>query len=331
MQTAGIVTASTSLHEVLSDSIRADPAVARFEIFHLNGPDGAVDLFREVHTGARLVGKYYGRKWIRGSLTGSEELRTELLEREFANMELLREAGFRDRPYFVPRPLAKVPGIEWLLLEEYIDGVNLHHAIWDTVTTGRDEALLHALDLTTGALAQLHETSLSPTLMRPKDPYVYLRKVVRQLREWDVIDEAQAARLVAMCEAWDRSGALRDGAHMVVHGDATPEHFLVCGDGLGMIDFESVRRDDPAWDLGYLAAEIKHLFWSYSGDPGAPERYTRHMHGSYARASQRNDPSLTNRSRYYMACGELRIGRNSWLPLDYRRRLIAEAEECWRL
>jgi len=278
-----------------------------------------------------LSAKYYGRKWIRGSLTGSEELRTELLEREFANMELLRDAGFRDRPYFVPRPLAKVPGIEWLLLEEFVDGVNLHHAIWEAVTTGSDEALLHALDLTTGALARLHETPLTPALMPPKDPYVYLHKIVRQLREWDIIDEGHAARLIDRCEAWKRSGILGDGAYTMVHGDATPEHFLVSGDTLGMIDFESVRRDDPARDLGYLAAEIKHLFWSYSGDPHVAEPYTRHMHASYGRASRRGDPSLTNRSRYYMACGELRIGRNSWLPLDYRRRLIEEAEECWRL
>ena len=29
-----------------------------------------------------------------------------------------------------------MPEVEWLLLEEHVEGVNLHHAIWETVTTG---------------------------------------------------------------------------------------------------------------------------------------------------------------------------------------------------
>jgi aminoglycoside phosphotransferase (APT) family kinase protein len=320
------------LHELLCNAGGLHSATARFDVFRLSGREGAVDLFIDERSGFRAVGKYYGRKWIADSLTGSEELRTQLLDREFAHLELVRNLGFDDRPYHVPRPLAKAPQLGWLLLESYVEGTNIHHAIWRTVTHGDDSALRRTIRMAAEFLAALHAAPRSEILMPPKDPFLYARKVIGQLQQWDVIDADGAARLNATCAQWEARGLLREAKPVMIHGDATPEHFLIAEDEdrLGIIDFESLRNGDAAADLGYLAAEIKHLCWSYTGDPWSSEPFIRHVHASYARAAG-GDATLTERARYFMACAEMRIGRNSWLPLDYRRKLIVEADQCWKL
>ena len=92
-----------------------------------------------------------------------------------------------------------------------------------------------------------------------------------------------------------------------------------------------MRFSDRAIDLGCIAAELKHLFYLLCGDQLASEQYIQHFYNSYAdHLSIGGDKFaiLTERSRFFMGCFELRIGRNAGLDVEYRGRLIEEAEIC---
>jgi hypothetical protein len=87
---------------------------------------------------------------------------------------------------------------------------------------------------------------------------------------------------------------------------------------------------DRAADLGQMAAELKHLFFWYCGDLWGGETYIQHLYASYARFVQADAAAfatLTTRGRFHMACAQARMGCNRWLSPEYRRRLIADAEE----
>jgi thiamine kinase-like enzyme len=122
---------------------------------------------------------------------------------------------------------------------------------------------------------------------------------------------------------------------VLIHGDATPANFIFEeGAGVTAIDLERLRRGDRATDLGYIAAELKHLFFWYADDLAASESYIQHFYQSYVNYMQAGDESLVSlaaRGRFYMGCTELRISRNAWLDLPYRRRLIEHALGCLAL
>ena len=324
MEPLGALPLSDPLHALITGALGLDRD-SHLDVFALNNPDGAVYLYTDAATGQRAVAKFYGRKWINDSRTGEPELRGILLRREVEHLQYLRDAGFTGSPYFVPRPLAWSDEIDWVLLEDYVEGVNLHHAIWDCVANGNCDVLYRSIGHTARFLRELHRKDLSPLLGEGRQPYAYHLKLLRQLRERGLLDEEEVVRHQAAAREWVWRGVDENLLGVPIHGDATPEHFLWSESlqRLGVIDFESLRNGDPAEDLGYLAAEMKHLFWSYSGDRWASEPFIVHLYRSYGAYYP-----LTQTARFFMACAELRIARNFWLPFDYRRQLIAEAEQC---
>jgi len=305
-----------------------------FEVFRF-GREGAVYLYVHTQTRARAIGKFYGRKWIPGQSASGEDLRSLLLQREFENMLMLRDRGFDGGPHVVPRPLETSEAVDWVLVEEFVEGENIHQILRRTLEWN-DGELVHGLETIAQLLARLHRFTPPPTLLPRKDVGRYYDKVVTQLRNGEVISAADAERLGAIGRAWIASGILDNFTPAMIHGDATPEHFLHDrGAGrMHLIDVETLRAGDPAEDLGYLAGELKHLCWTYTRDRWSSEPAIRHLYAAYARAaemSQRDADRLTERARYFMGCAELRIARNAWLPFDHRLELAAEAEQCLRI
>jgi len=320
VEALGHLPASDPLQALLAGALSLGPD-ADFEVFALSNPDGAVFLYVHRDSGRKAVAKFYGRKWLDDSRSGSPELRGELLRREFANLEQARTLGFSGGTYFVPRPLAMSDAVDWMLLEEHVGGINLHHAIWDCVVNGNREFLFRAVGHAAGFLRQLHGAALPGALPPARGPYEYHAKVLGQLRYIGLLDDGDYERHLAIgLRGWDEIGP-----SVPIHGDATPEHFLWSDEEqrLGVIDFESFRAGVAAEDLGYLAAEMKHLFWYYSGDRWASEPFIARMYEAYGA-----DYFQTERAKFFMAVAELRIARNFWLPYDYRRQLIEEAERC---
>jgi hypothetical protein len=80
-----------------------------------------------------------------------------------------------------------------------------------------------------------------------------------------------------------------------------------------------------------VCGEIKHAFLWRTGNRYKAEPFIRHFLESYA--SQFHDrkkafQEITTRNSFYMAMTELRIARNDYLDLDYRKKLADEALQC---
>lgn len=305
-----------------------------FDFFHLDHSNTVVRYLDRV-SGVSVVGKFYGNKWIDGRQSGEPERRAHLMRQEYEKLLQIRALGFSDYPRRVVRPLATARHLNCLLVEEWAPGHDLDVAVREAVEKGRRDALLRRVADVATFLAELHDRTRSETRVDPRRATGYLQKVTGQLLRWGVISPTRADRLEALARSWGAYGILEVGHRVTTHGDPIPPHFLFESNlGMSCIDVERLTAADAAADVGCVVAELKHLFYLYTGDRWASEPFLRQVYATYISKlpSGTEDPLvLTARGRFFMGCYLLRIARNDWLELGYRRALIEEAELCLRL
>jgi hypothetical protein len=88
---------------------------------------------------------------------------------------------------------------------------------------------------------------------------------------------------------------------------------------------------DRLWDVGMVCGEIKHAFLWRLRDYQGSEPFIHDFISSYASHFPKPEASfrrLCLLNPYYMALTELRIARNDYLDLPYRKLLIEEARAC---
>lgn len=333
---AGVLAEDDPLHAFLADEV-LNGVLGRgvdhpvFDAWRLDS-GRVVYRYAERTTGVEVVGKFYGRKWIFGTQEGEPELRAELMRREFAALQRARGLGLTGYPHAVVRPLATSEAVGCVLVEEPAPGMDLDHYLRAAVHEGQGARALAGTARVATFLADLHGRSRTGRPGSGAGVLEYLGRVIGQLAAWEVVDDGQRARLEALRERWAAAGVLEGCEEVWIHGDANPTHFWLSGDeGVTAIDLERLAPGDPAFDLGYVAGDLKHLFWWYSGDPEAGEPYVRALYAAYAEHRAPGGDcfeAITGRGRYFMACSELRIARNAWLDLGYRRRLVDHAEAC---
>ena len=178
--------------------------------------------------------------------------------------------------------------------------------------------------------ARLHENSRGKRPVSPALMHSYLRSLTDALSE-DILPAWERSEVEYYRQAWaDRIGSSGRDGEVIVHGDATPTNFLFTDHGVTGIDLERMKWADRCWDLGFMAAELKHHFMWRSGDGWAAERFIGHFLREYAAGcgGRRMFEETTRRLPVYMALGLLRIARNRWLGGPYRRDLVREAKQC---
>lgn len=333
----GVLPAGDPLHgflrkDVLEGALGLEGCAPVFDVYAL--AEGST-LFRYVdrQTGADVVGKFYGNKWLYASQNGEPELRASLMWRELHNLERVRALGLDAPPRCVVRPLAASEERNCVLVEEHAPGTALETHVREAAQSGQGGPLTTRLGEVSRFLADLHERSRTEESLDPGRALRILDKYTGQLAYWKVIGGSDRERLVRLGERWADSGILAAGRQGLVHGDATPLNFIHEGEHrLTVIDLERLWPGDPAEDLGCLVAELKHLFFWYAHEPWGSEPYIQHVYGTYASCREGEDFGLlTERGRFHMGCVLLRIARNSWLDLDYRRRLVEIAETCLQI
>ena len=334
----GVLSADDPLYrflvdDVLGETLAVNGSKAVFDVYQLD-VSGTVFHYADRQSSAGVVGKFYGSKWLHGRQSGETDLRASLMRREFENLKKARALGFTGPPHRVVRPFAVSERLGCVLLEEYAPGHDLHFAIDQAIHYGQRERLRVWLADVAYFLAELHNQSPQGSQVDRLRPIRYLDQLIGELTSWDILRPEDQQRLAGLRDQWAEDGALDGVDAVLIHGDATPTNFLFRGDhDLAAIDLERLNPSDRAADLGRVAAELKHLFWLYTQDRWASEPYIQHFYGSYVRhlhAAADTKVTLTNRGRFYMGCDLLRIGRNHWLDLGYRRLLIEEAQECLR-
>lgn len=304
------------------------PGRPEYRVFQLNGSND-VYLYEERHTGTRVIGKFFLSKRIR-----DPEVAGRRLARECHNLSMMRDYGFSRSPHYIARPLGCNMALNKLLVVEYCCGELLSSIIRRAIL-GQDHNLLYSkLTALAYFLARFHNLTAIDATVNFNDSASYMDALIGRLSFLQVIGRECADELFRLRDRWREQPKMWADKQVLVHGDATPENFLF-GDGLNVISFdlERVRREDRIFDTGRIAGELMHFFLQMTGNKYAAEPFIGHFLWEYAchfPDRERTFQETTRRVPFYMGITLLRIARNDWLSMDYRRLLVHEGKLCLR-
>ncbi|MDH4100103.1 MAG: aminoglycoside phosphotransferase family protein [Nitrospirota bacterium] len=320
------------LHGYLNHEIMPQMGIhganADFRVFGLQASNH-VYLYEDSRSGVRVVGKFYG-----GICDRSPESACRRMEREYQNLSYLRGLGFNGYPHYIARPLGRNTGIDCILVQEFCWGIPLTDFIVKAITEGRREALFDKLTSLAWFLATLHNRTATEDRVDFNHDCAYFDRIVDQLRNYGYMKSDEAGALFRLKDQWRERGHMWEDNQVLVHGDVTPTNVLF-GDERWVvaIDLERMKRADRVFDVGRVAAEIKHFFMQYTGSGRQAEPFIGHFLWEYAchfPDAHSAFASITRRLPFHMGLTLLRISRNSWISGDYRRRLINAAKKTLR-
>jgi len=252
-------------------------------------------------------------------------------KKEYLNLKLLRErfgmSGDSDK---VVAPLGGNKELSALLVIEMVPGQTLDYYIAKAIYEQQPHELFEKLGYLARFFVKLHQGSQTDRTVSADLPHWYLDKLLsslsrRAFRSSKINDiEKYAARW------WNQSSIFTTDREVIVHGDATPTNFLFNDKNVIGIDLERMKWADRCWDLGFMAAELKHHFMWRMGDGWAAEPFIGHFLWEYTIHYGDSDffNTITGKIPLYMSLGLLRIARNLWLNESYVKRLIVEAKRC---
>ena len=288
-----------------------------------------VYLYEDRHHQTRIIGKFFD-----GVPGRSPEGAFHHMEREFNNIKHLRNIGFTAYPHYIPRPLGYNAGLNHVLVEEFCCGIPLGDFIVKAIQAGEREVLFQKLTALAYFLAILHNRTVSEIRVDFNKDCFYFDRIMEQLKNWAHIGWDEAEEFYQLKNRWRERASMWEDRQVLVHGDVTPSNILF-GDGLWVIalDLERMKPADRIFDVGRVAAEIKHFFMQYTGDKWLAETFIGHFLWEYAchlPNRQAAFTSITRRIPFYMGLTLLRIARNSWITGKYRRELLDEAKKTLR-
>ncbi|MFH1008224.1 MAG: aminoglycoside phosphotransferase family protein [Candidatus Latescibacterota bacterium] len=297
-----------------------------FEVGELGNGRG-VYVYRERTSHALFVCKFFGSRHHL-----SESARRALLHLEFSNLSVVREMGFKEFPYRMVQPLSKSEPINCVLVEEFARGHDLDYYISKAAYEGQHKRLFGKLTQLAHFLAELHNCTVDTERVRSGDAFSYFRHLVSALVRAGVVGPQTADRFSHLSNKWEKDSQMWTEPRVLVHGDVTPTNFLFhVNEGVTAIDLERMRMADRVYDVGMLAAELRHHFAWRVGQAGAAEPFIGHFLWAYCEGfpdQKRAFREVSHRNRFYMALGELRMARNPWLPWEHRKWLVQEAVGC---
>lgn len=253
------------------------------------------------------------------------------LIQEYDNYRRLPDLGLTDGQGLVPRLLGRWPQGSLGLLLEAVPGPDLDNLIRQACLHGDPAPLTRGLEKLAHLLAMFHSRPVQALMVEPAPALAYLDKVMGQLQAVGLLTREDWQALTYERALWGaRFRNFTDG-QVLVHGDATPTNFLFPDGRAVALDLEKLRVGDRLWDLSWVAGELKNAWGWRAQNWGGAEAAIGHFFQAYLAAVDSN-PALADRlyslNPFYMALGELRIARNLYLSLDYRRELVAEARRC---
>jgi aminoglycoside phosphotransferase (APT) family kinase protein len=299
-----------------------------FKVYRLQASNH-VYLYKEHKSRVRVIGKFFGDIPNR-----SPESAFFRMNREFNNLNHLRGLGFTGYPHSIARPLGHNANLNCVLIEEFCHGTPLHDFLIKAIREGVDESLKKKLTALAYFLATLHNrTALDIRVDFNKD-CSYFDKILKQLITWGHIGKNEAQDLYGLKDRWRHEGSMWEDRQVLVHGDVTPTNILFREDlWVIAVDLERMKSADRVFDVGRIAAEIKHFFMQYTGNKTLAEPFIGHFLWEYAchfPDRQSAFHAITRRLPFYMGLNLLRIARNTWIKNGYRRHLLEEAKMTLR-
>jgi len=313
--------------EYLRDEIfpqLAPPPYGEIQVTRL--PSGKpVYLFFEKDRNIMAVGKSFECEFIT-----PEEAWLEA-EKELLNLKLLREEfRMKEDPDQVVAPLGNNKQLSAMLITEKAPGQTLDYYLAKAIFEQQHEELLDKLSNLARFFAKLHQASETNRTVPPDLPQWYLQRMLDTLSEGPLSPGERAIIEQYAGRWWEEDSIFATDREVIVHGDATPTNFLFYDNNVMGVDLEGMKWADRCWDLGFIAAELKHHFEWRVGDGWAAEPFIGHFLWEYAvnHGDTQFFHIITRKIPLYMALGLLRIARNSWLDEQYRKNLVLEAQHC---
>jgi len=302
----------------------APPPYGDIEITSM-GAQKPVWLFFERKRNIMVVGKLF--KW---GVIPLEEAWLEA-DKEYANLKLLREMlGEKADGDNVVAPLGENRDLSALLVVEKAPGLTLDFFLAKAIFEQQDDQLFDILSQLARFLVKLHEICKTERPLTSELPRFYLSGLLDSLSEGPLEPLSRTSIDKFAVQWWNAETVFGSDRETIVHGDATPTNFLFDNGNVTAIDLESMKWADRCWDLGFIAAELKHHFMWRTGDGRAAEPFIGHFLWEYA--VDYGDTNffhvIARKIPLYMALGLLRIARNLYLDESYREYLIQEAKRC---
>ncbi len=302
------------------------PELRRDPIFHVDRMSSfKVFKYTEERTGTTVIGKFF---------EPDEPSQDKVLriKGEYDNLQKIRTYGFDRFPNYVVRPIGREQRIGLALLEEFVHGRDLDYFLKEAIYNGKESSLKQKLSRLAAFLHVLHERTNGGKEVELDPVSAYFQRIIRKLRRQGIVSDPEEKIYLKLMDRWLNLPALQKVRSVIVHGDATPTNFIFTGEYNAIaIDLERMKNADALFDIGMICGEIKHAFFWRAGNPYQAEPFIRHFFDSYsclftdAKKAFRN---ITRRNPFYMAMTELRIARNEYLDLSYRKRLAYEAFKC---
>jgi hypothetical protein len=254
-------------------------------------------------------------------------------DKEYLNLKLLRERfGMSGSTDYVVAPLGRSKELSALLVTEKAPGRTLDYYIERAIHGQQHQQLFDKLSHLARFFVKLHQISETDRVVPPDLPQAYMEKLLDRLRQ-ELLRPSEGAAIEQYSSPWwyEESIFVTD-REVIVHGDATPTNFLFYDNSVVGIDLEEMKWADRCWDLGFIAAELKHHFMWRTGDGWAAEPFIGHFLWEYTvnYGDTRFFHAVTRKIPLYMALGLLRIARNNWLGEHHRKNLVMEAQQCLR-
>ncbi len=295
-------------------------------VFHVHRmPSLEVYKYTEEKTRMAVIGKFF-------KLNNPKPDKISRMTGEYENLQRIRAYGFDTYPHYVVRPISKEVKIGLALLEEFIQGKDLDYYLRKAIYERDNDSLKERLSALASFLYALHERTGSEENVELDPINAYYEKVLKKLCKQEIISSSDTRVFLKLIDKWLTRALLRNGKKVIVHGDATPTNFLFAPTRhVVAIDLERMRNADPVFDIGMVCGEIKHAYFWRTGNPYEAEPFIRHFFESYSSHFVGDDEAfheITMRNPFYMAMTELRIARNGYLDLNYRKRLAHEARKC---
>ncbi len=316
------------LWAVMSDRLGIRQSRPAFRVFRLNGSNEVYG-YEEKCSGARLICKFYGRKY------GADTDRAaQLASQEYQSLETLRSYGLAGSPHHVIRPLGFDRDINCVLALEYYDGEQFSHAIGRAIHHGHHAHLYWRLTALAYYLATQHNRTVNGQGVDFDCDTSYFGSLLGKLQRRGKIGQWDADEFGWLGDRWRDRPRMWQDQQVWLHGDATPANFLF-GHGLdaAAIDLERMKRGDRMFDIGRVTGELQHAFMSATGDRHRAEPFIGHFLWEYScHFPDRHEAfrSITSRNPYYMGLNLLRIARNDYIGPDYAGRLVGQAKELLR-
>jgi len=302
----------------------APPPYGEIEIISLSAHK-PVCLFYEKKKNIMVVGKFF--KW------GVVPLEDAWLEadKEYLNLKLLREQlGLDGDTDCVVAPLGESKELSALLVTERAPGQTLDYFIARAIFEQQHNELFQTLSHLARFFIKLHKAAKTEEPLSPDFPRFYLNSLLDSLDLGPAGCLKRAEIEEYAVRWWYEESIYSSDRETIVHGDATPTNFLFDSGNVTAIDLESMKWADRCWDLGFIAAELKHHFMWRTGDGQAAEPFIGHFLWQYTLnyGDTHFFQVITRKLPLYMALGLLRIARNCYVGDTHIERLVMEAKQC---